>query len=152
MLSSICTPWVTAVGPWPLHTKNSGFGRSQKCFTKSTEFSHSRHFSLSIWRNAFMCPNISKNAFDRIMWICEGWEGPQQWQATDEPGPLLPWKNRPSDQAYRHRGCCLHCSALSGTTKVRNSGLGPDPDLSAKSGPELVTRSGFFLDAPGMTW
>ena len=24
----------------------------------------------------------------------------------------------------------------SGTTKVRNSGLGPDPDLSAKSGPE----------------
>ena len=23
-----------------------------------------------------------------------------------------------------------------GTTKVRNSGLGPDPDLSAKSGPE----------------
>ena len=24
----------------------------------------------------------------------------------------------------------------SGTNKVRNSGLGPDPDLSAKSGPE----------------
>ena len=24
----------------------------------------------------------------------------------------------------------------SGTDKVRNSGLGPDPDLSAKSGPE----------------
>ena len=39
----------------------------------------------------------------------------------------------------------------SGTNKVRNSGLGPDPDLSAKSGPELVTRSGFFWDAPGMT-
>ena len=29
---------------------------------------------------------------------------------------------------------CLGIS--SGTTKVRNSGLGPDPDLSAKSGPE----------------
>ena len=27
-------------------------------------------------------------------------------------------------------------SIFSGTTKVRNSGLGPDPDLSAKSGPE----------------
>ena len=25
---------------------------------------------------------------------------------------------------------------ISGTTKVRKSGLGPDPDLSAKSGPE----------------
>ena len=60
MLSSICTPWVTAVGPWPLHTKNSGFGRSQKCFTKSTEFSHSRHFSLSIWRNAFVPKHFEK--------------------------------------------------------------------------------------------
>ena len=26
----------------------------------------------------------------------------------------------------------------SGTNKVRNSGLGPDPDLSAKNGPEKV--------------
>ena len=42
-------------------------------------------------------------------------------------------------------------SKCSGTNKVRNSGLGPDPDISAKSGPELVTRSGFFWDAPGMT-
>ena len=40
---------------------------------------------------------------------------------------------------------------ISGTDKVRNSGLGPDPDLSAKSGPELVTRSGFLWDAAGMT-
>ena len=38
---------------------------------------------------------------------------------------------------------------ISGTTKVRNSGLGPDPDLSAKSGPELVTRSGVLL---GCLW
>ena len=30
----------------------------------------------------------------------------------------------------------LHLKLTSGTTKVRNSGLGPDPDLSAKSGPE----------------
>ena len=34
---------------------------------------------------------------------------------------------------------------------VRNSGLGPDPDQSAKNGPELGTRSGLFCDAPGMT-
>ena len=32
-------------------------------------------------------------------------------------------------EIYTNDGC-------SGTTKVRNSGLGPDPDLSAKSGPE----------------
>ena len=30
----------------------------------------------------------------------------------------------------------LNSRTSSGTTKVRNSGLGPDPDLSAKSGPE----------------
>ena len=34
------------------------------------------------------------------------------------------------------------------TEKVRNSGLGPDPDQSAKNGPELGTRSGFGLGIP----
>ena len=31
---------------------------------------------------------------------------------------------------------CAAATCCSGTNKVRNSGLGPDPDLSAKSGPE----------------
>ena len=35
-----------------------------------------------------------------------------------------------------------------GTKKVRNSGLGPDPDQSAKNGPELGTRSGFGFWMP----
>ena len=30
----------------------------------------------------------------------------------------------------------LHLKTFRGTTKVRNSGLGPDPDQSAKNGPE----------------
>ena len=30
------------------------------------------------------------------------------------------------------------CSGFSGTLKVRNSGLGPDPDFSTKNGPEKV--------------
>ena len=33
---------------------------------------------------------------------------------------------------------CFSCSGFSGTFKVRNSGLGPDPDFSAKNGPEKV--------------
>ena len=43
------------------------------------------------------------------------------------------WETLKNDAALDR----LRISAItSGTTKVRNSGLGPDPDLSAKSGPE----------------
>ena len=34
------------------------------------------------------------------------------------------------------------------TEKVWNSGLGPDPDQSAKNGPELGFRSGIFFGMP----
>ena len=34
----------------------------------------------------------------------------------------------------------LVLSGFSGTVKVRNSGLGPDPDLSAQKGPEKVRK------------
>ena len=54
--------------------------------------------------------------------------------------PIFPF------QGFRLKNALSQSShyLFSGTTKVRNSGLGPDPDLSAKSGPELVTRFGFF--------
>ena len=37
---------------------------------------------------------------------------------------------------------------FSETNKVRNSGLGPDPDQSAKNGPDFGTRSGFVIEMP----
>ena len=47
------------------------------------------------------------------------------------------------------------CNAkCSGTDKVRNPGLGPDPDHSAKNGQEKVQNWAqgpeFFWDAPGL--
>ena len=126
----------------------SPWSESLNSLSKAEGYIELPHFTITVLVvNMFVACILWDHAHDlyfQNMWRCV--PAPPHWHCPappptnspssrkTPPAPLL--TNYPWFDVLLPFDLLILSQINSGTTKVRNSGLGPDPDLSAKSGPE----------------